>query len=263
MLEAAIEVAAHPCSLGQERIDLGSAASVADIEESLMCVRERDDLLLVAGGEVGKCETEEEVRPFRTRILGPELERAAVEAHGGDVRPEASRVVVFMRRREHHANNLRPLCRALDALSQEFPDHEFLVVYSLQSFICDPFLAMLPKERANLRGIAPLPYPAFVRELARARLVITDSTGVAREAALLGRPLTVIGFYSLATTLPEQVTAGYMTTAMEPESIRSAVARQLAEPAPPEAPSAIEARPAGQLALEAIVEWWKENKSAR
>jgi UDP-N-acetylglucosamine 2-epimerase (non-hydrolysing) len=171
------------------------------------------------------------------------------------LRPEAPRVLVFMRRREHHANALRPICEALNALSLRFPTHEFIVVHSLQSFICDAFMA-LAAPRPNLRGISPLPHPAFVRELCRARLVVTDSAGAAREAALLGRPLAIAGAYSLSPSLPEVPGVDYVVAPMRQQLLETCIAERLAAPAPPPAPSRLDAPPVGKMAAEEIVSWW-------
>ena len=186
----------------------------------------------------------------------PEAEDPTLEG----LRPEAPRVLVFVRRREHHANALRPLCESLNSLAGQYPDHEFIVVYSQQAFICDAFVSLLSPERTNLHGVSPLPYPAFAREIARARLVVTDSVGVAREAAQLGRPLVAIGAYSLQQDVVSAAIAGLVVAEMNEESIESALKESLAAPAPGVAPKVIDADRAGEAAAGAIVEWvgsWK------
>ncbi|MBN1867329.1 UDP-N-acetylglucosamine 2-epimerase [Candidatus Sumerlaeota bacterium] len=180
------------------------------------------------------------------------------------LRPGAPRVLVFIRRREHHANALRPLCQALEILSDEFAEHEFIVVHSLQSHICDALVALVPK-RPNVRAISPLPHPAFAREVARARLVATDSSGLAREAALLGRPVVTIGSYSTTEslqTLFRERAIPNRTCDMGIDPIREAVTQLLAGADPPSAAGSIGSVPrAGEESVEAILCWWRKSGS--
>jgi len=174
------------------------------------------------------------------------------------LRSDAPRVLAYVRRREHHADGLHPLCRALDALSARHPDHDFVAIHSLQSHICDAMTALIPR-RGNLRDVSPLPHPVFVRELMRARLVVTDSAGVAREALLLGRPLVLIGDYSRTESLDALAASGDFAVAdMEDGALKTAVSSALSRPAPGPAPASLDPPPAGQRAAQAILEWWKQ-----
>ena len=174
------------------------------------------------------------------------------------LRSDAPRVLAYVRRREHHADGLRPLCRALDAVSARHPNHDFVAVHSLQSHICDAMTALIPR-RENLRDISPLPHPVFVRELMRARLVVTDSAGVAREALLLGRPLVLIGAYSRTESLDALAASGdCAVAAMEDGALKTAVSSALSRPAPVPAPTSLNVPPAGQRAAKAILEWWNK-----
>jgi UDP-N-acetylglucosamine 2-epimerase (non-hydrolysing) len=174
------------------------------------------------------------------------------------LRSDAPRVLAYVRRREHDADGLRPLCRALDALSARHPDHDFVAIHSLQSHICDAMTALIPR-RGNLRDISPLPHQVFVRELMRARLVVTDSAGVAREALLLGRPLVLIGDYSRTESLDALAVSGdFAVAAMEDGALKTAVSAALSRPAPGPAPASLDPPPAGQRAAQAILEWWKQ-----
>ncbi len=178
------------------------------------------------------------------------------------LRPGAPRVLVFLRRREHHADALRPLCEALETLALAHEDHEFIMIHSLQSHICNALTALLP-ERGNVRGISPLPYPAFVREVARARLVVTDSAGVQREALRLNRPLVTVGDYALTGAI-ERLTietgAPRITVSMEREALEMALAQTLVQPLPHPAPSELSSPTAGRRAFETVLRWWKTEK---
>jgi UDP-N-acetylglucosamine 2-epimerase len=236
---------------------------------------------------------------------GP-TESAGSMRRGSRAGRETPRVLVFVRRREHHADALRPLCRALGSLSARFsggeangvreangadgvgevrePDsrtetqesgveqspsavaraarHDFIVVFSLQSHICDALTALLPK-RDNLLGISPLPHAAFVREVARARLVVTDSAGVAREAALLRRPLVVVGSYSPVRSRPAPAEGDWRLSEMNQESLESAIAGMLERPVPPPAPASIAPPRAGERAADSILAWWRTGSVGR
>jgi UDP-N-acetylglucosamine 2-epimerase (non-hydrolysing) len=118
--------------------------------------------------------------------------------------------------------------------------------------------ALIPR-RGNLRDVSPLPHPVFVRELMRARLVVTDSAGVAREALLLGRPLVLIGDYSRTESLDALAASGDFAVAdMEDGALKTAVSSALSRPAPGPAPASLDPPPAGQRAAQAILEWWKQ-----
>lgn len=177
------------------------------------------------------------------------------------LRPGAPRVLVFLRRREHHADALRPLCRALEAASGEWPDHEFVVVHSLQAHICDALVALLPRV-ANVRGISPLPHPVFVRELSRARLVVTDSAGVGREAAFLGRPLVMVGRYALTESLrafAAERSPHLAVVPMDAGALHHTLGEALAGAGPEAwvAGTQIVCPPAGRKAMDRILEWWR------
>ena len=178
------------------------------------------------------------------------------------LRPDAPRLLFFVRRREHHANALRPLCQAVELLAGRHADCEFIVAYSLQAHICDALSALLPKC-ANVRGISPLPHPVFVRELARARVVVTDSAGVAREALLLGRPAIAIGACSMPPGLGRLAAERRLAMTAVPMAevpIESAVSSMLEHPAPGPAPRRIETPDPGSRTVECILDWWKRTQ---
>ncbi|HBF33082.1 TPA: hypothetical protein DDW35_00825 [Candidatus Sumerlaeota bacterium] len=171
-------------------------------------------------------------------------------------------VLAFLARREHHADALRPLCWALDAVSQAHAEHNFVMLHSLQSYICDALVSLVPR-RENIHDISPLPYPAFVRELRRSRLVITDSARLAQEALLLRRPLLLIGAYADTESLralAAETGQTYRVVPMEKETLENAINETLAAPTPDAAPERLEVAPAGKPTFDAILKWWRDIK---
>lgn len=188
-----------------------------------------------------------------------ELDKAFADPTLGQMDFSRELVLTFVRRREHHANALRPLCRSLDELSQHHENTNFLVVHSLQSYICDALTALLPR-RGNLRDISPLPPARFWGLLARSRLLVTDSEGVAREALLLGRPLVLVGSYSQTQTLeklsqrwgPEK----FRVVPMEQEKLSNACRQMLREDAPPPVEAFPESPQSPLTAGRTVADWF-------
>jgi UDP-N-acetylglucosamine 2-epimerase len=195
-------------------------------------------------------------------ILAESLERSkslGVDPTLARVSPESPRVVAFLRRREHHANALRPFCQAMDALAAARPDHSFVAFHSLQSFICDALAALMPR-RDNIRDVSPLPHPAFVRELSRARLVVTDSLGLAREALLLDRPLLLVGACSETLSLDALARSrglSYRVCPMDRDALIEAVGAALDGEAPPAPSEKLDAGAPGAACGRAILAWWR------
>ncbi len=73
----------------------------------------------------------------------------------------------------------------------------------------------------NVRLLSPLAYPVFVRALADAYLVLTDSGGVQEEAPLLGVPVLVLQQKTARTEPVDRGTAQIVGT--DRESIVEAV----------------------------------------
>ncbi len=196
-------------------------------------------------------------------VLTQSLQTSAEAAEDpilSDIPKESPRVLVYIRRREHHAENLAPIAQAIIQSAEKRPDVEFIVVHSLQSFICDTWKALLPGLK-NLRGISPLPHPVFVRELARANLVVTDSTGVCQEVCLLQRPLIMLGAYaqieSLQAAFSEQDQNQLITGVAE---LSQSILQSLDNEPAQSRPSLVSDSDSGEKVLEMILEWWQHNE---
>ncbi len=177
-----------------------------------------------------------------------------------DIAPEGERILIFLRRREHHANAARPMCMALNHLARHHSKTFFVCPFSLQAHICDALDSLLePCE--NLRVCAPLPYGAFVREMARSRLIITDSSGVAREGLLLGRPVLALDSQVISaglTSLAANTEGHIEVVEMQEQTICEAVNRHLANDPPESNGPVIELdAESGSKTSEAIIQWWE------
>lgn len=112
-------------------------------------------------------------------------------------------VAVTSHRRENFGEGMRAIAEAIAAIAARpdvaviFPVHPNPQVRSAM----EPLLAAL----SNVALIDPLDYPHFVRLLAEADLVLTDSGGVQEEAPSLGKPVLVM---RETTERPEGITAG-------------------------------------------------------
>lgn len=112
-------------------------------------------------------------------------------------------VAVTSHRRENFGDGMRAIAEAIAAIAARpdvaviFPVHPNPQVRCAMQPLLGGF--------SNVALIDPLDYPHFVRLLAEADLVLTDSGGVQEEAPSLGKPVLVM---RETTERPEGITAG-------------------------------------------------------
>ncbi len=158
---------------------------VVHLEADIVITRNTviDALLLTAGGA-------------RIPFCDP-----ALEALAGSGRPI---LLVTSHRRENWGDAMHQVGGALARIARSEPD----LVIVLPAH-CNPMVreALLPHldGLANVVVTEPLPYGEFIRMLALARIVLTDSGGVQEEAPSLGTPVLVM---RENTERPEAVSAG-------------------------------------------------------
>jgi len=118
--------------------------------------------------------------------------------------PDRRLLLVTVHRRENFGEPLREICRALEALLEEFPDVDVLWPVHPNPNVSSLVQAKLgAAHRVHLTE--PLRYGAFVAALKQAYLVLTDSGGVQEEAPALARPVLVL---RRGTERPEAIAAG-------------------------------------------------------
>lgn len=138
-------------------------------------------------------------------------------------------VIVTTHRRESIPDGVETIVRAIRQLAHRYPEVRFL-------FVCHPAPAIrravtqaLSGDRpSNVEVRPPCDYLSFVRMLADAFLVLTDSGGVQEEAPVLGTPVLVV---NPRTARQEPLTAGTARIVGTRESdIIDATARLLEDP---------------------------------
>lgn len=114
-------------------------------------------------------------------------------------------VLVTGHRRENHGQGIQHICEALLDLATQYTN-EVQIVYPvhLNPNIQDPVNRYLG-NKANIKLVNPLSYPAFVWLMNQSYFILTDSGGVQEEAPSLGKPVLVLRD---TTERPEAIAAG-------------------------------------------------------
>ncbi len=104
---------------------------------------------------------------------------------------EGRKILLTTHRRENWGEPMRGIFEAVRRLAREYKDVE--VVYPVHP---NPVVRELAEEMLSgverIRLLEPLPYEAFLRELASCYLVLTDSGGVQEEAPSFNKPVLVL-----------------------------------------------------------------------
>jgi len=122
--------------------------------------------------------------------------------------PARNLIVVTMHRREiQHADKITALVGGALAAAEMFPSTAFVwPVHPAVAKIAP--IAKMCEHASNVRIVPPLGYEAFVRLVAGAKGVITDSGGLVEECATLGVPCVIA---RVRNDRPEAVEAGVAT----------------------------------------------------
>ena len=140
--------------------------------------------------------------------LGEELETLLRES-GYDVnRLNGTRKLVLItgHRRENFGEGFISMCRAIKALTEKYPNADFVYPMHLNPNVRKPIHEVFGETTAdNMFFIEPLEYLSFVYLMEKSTLVLTDSGGIQEEAPGLGKPVLVM---RETTERPEAVQAG-------------------------------------------------------
>lgn len=142
--------------------------------------------------------------------LGKELENLLRES-GYDVnRLNGTRKLVLItgHRRENFGEGFISMCRAIKALTEKYPNADFVYPMHLNPNVRKPIHEVFGEDLSDLDNmffIEPLEYLSFVYLMEKSTIVLTDSGGIQEEAPGLGKPVLVMRD---TTERPEALEAG-------------------------------------------------------
>lgn len=113
-------------------------------------------------------------------------------------------VLVTAHRRESFGRPMAEMAAAVEMLAGRHAEIEFIVPLHPNPRAAAPFAERLA-DIDNVRLTAPLPYPAMIALVARARMILTDSGGLQEEGPSFGVPVLVM---REETERPEGLAAG-------------------------------------------------------
>lgn len=117
-------------------------------------------------------------------------------------------VLITGHRRENFGEGFIHMCRAIKALTERYPDVDFVYPMHLNPNVRKPIREVFgekTEEPGNMFFIEPLEYLNFVYLMEKAAIVLTDSGGIQEEAPGLGKPVLVMRD---TTERPEALDAG-------------------------------------------------------
>ncbi len=111
-------------------------------------------------------------------------------------------------RRENFGDGFISMCRAIKALTEKYPDVDFVYPMHLNPNVRKPIHEVFGENLEGLDNmffIEPLEYLSFVYLMEKSTIVLTDSGGIQEEAPGLGKPVLVMRD---TTERPEALEAG-------------------------------------------------------
>ena len=117
-------------------------------------------------------------------------------------------VLITGHRRENFGDGFISMCRAIKALTEKYPEVDFVYPMHLNPNVRRPIHEVFGNQLENLGNmffIEPLEYLSFVYLMEKSSIVLTDSGGIQEEAPGLGKPVLVMRD---TTERPEALVAG-------------------------------------------------------
>ena len=117
-------------------------------------------------------------------------------------------VLITGHRRENFGDGFMSMCKAIQALTKQYPDVDFVYPMHLNPNVRKPIHEVFGEDLSNLGNmffIEPLEYLSFVYLMEKSAIVLTDSGGIQEEAPGLGKPVLVMRD---TTERPEALEAG-------------------------------------------------------
>ena len=146
----------------------------------------------------------------RDKVLDAELENVLKQS-GYDVnRLSGGKKLVLItgHRRENFGDGFISMCRAIKALTEKYPEVDFVYPMHLNPNVRKPIHEVFGEDLSDLGNmffIEPLEYLSFVYLMEKSTIVLTDSGGIQEEAPGLGKPVLVMRD---TTERPEALEAG-------------------------------------------------------
>lgn len=142
--------------------------------------------------------------------LGEELETLLRESDYDVNRLNGTRKLVLItgHRRENFGEGFISMCRAIKALTEKYPNVDFVYPMHLNPNVRKPIYEVFGEDLSDLDNmffIEPLEYLSFVYLMEKSTIVLTDSGGIQEEAPGLGKPVLVMRD---TTERPEALEAG-------------------------------------------------------
>lgn len=104
-------------------------------------------------------------------------------------------VLITGHRRENFGDGFIHMCKAIQTLTKQFPDVDFVYPMHLNPNVRKPIHEVFGEDLSNLGNmffIEPLEYLSFVYLMEKSTIVLTDSGGIQEEAPGLGKPVLVM-----------------------------------------------------------------------
>ena len=117
-------------------------------------------------------------------------------------------VLITGHRRENFGDGFIRMCRAIKALTEKYPEVDFVYPMHLNPNVRRPIHEVFGEDLSHLGNmffIEPLEYLSFVYLMEKSFIVLTDSGGIQEEAPGLGKPVLVMRD---TTERPEALEAG-------------------------------------------------------
>lgn len=117
-------------------------------------------------------------------------------------------VLITGHRRENFGDGFISMCLAIKALTEKYPDVDFVYPMHLNPNVRKPIHEVFSENLeglGNMFFIEPLEYLSFVYLMEKSTIVLTDSGGIQEEAPGLGKPVLVMRD---TTERPEALEAG-------------------------------------------------------
>lgn len=147
---------------------------------------------------------------FKTATLSTDLQKELAKAGYDTHRLDDGKKLVLItgHRRENFGDGFISMCRAIKALTEKYPDVDFVYPMHLNPNVRKPIHEVFGENFEGLRNmffIEPLNYLSFVYIMEKSNIVLTDSGGIQEEAPGLGKPVLVMRD---TTERPEALEAG-------------------------------------------------------